>query len=194
MLIAASVALPNPRFLSAIGGPTRLFFDSDGTLSTMLISDVNDDDLEAVWSLNEDSVPHVSKIDRDEMRWFADNAHYFRVAKQGRSLAGFLIGLRPGLPYKSLNYQWFMARYPDFAYVDRVAVAESARRRGVATRLYDDFAATIGAKVGVMTCEVNIRPANESSMEYHRRYGFVQVGTQQTDGGNKEVALLERKL
>ena len=31
------------------------------------------------------------------------------------------------------------------------------------------------------------------SMEYHRRPGFVPVGTQQTEGGKKEVALLEMK-
>lgn len=160
----------------------------------MQISDVSENDLEAVWFLNEDSVPHVSQIDRTEMRWFADNAHYFRVARIDDSLAGFLIGLRPGLSYQSLNYLWFVERYRDFAYVDRVAVARSARRMGVASRLYDDFAAVVGTDAGVMTCEVNIRPPNASSMEYHRRYGFVQVGTQHTEGGKKEVALLEMKL
>jgi len=160
----------------------------------MHISDVSDSDLEEVLILNEVSVPHVSQIDSTEMRWFAENAQYFRVARIDQSLAGFLIGLRPGLAYQSPNYRWFVQRYHDFAYIDRVAVAESARRRGVATRLYDDFAAMVGDSVDVMTCEVNIRPANEPSMKYHRQYGFVQVGTQQTDGGKKEVALLEKKL
>ncbi|MGB5256348.1 MAG: GNAT family N-acetyltransferase [Woeseiaceae bacterium] len=160
----------------------------------MFIKDVSDNDLDAVWSLNEASVPHVSQIDRTEVRWFADNAHYFRVARIDDSLAGFLIGLRPGLSYQSLNYLWFVERYRDFAYVDRVAVARSARRMGVASHLYDDFAAVVGTDAGVMTCEVNLQPPNESSMEYHRKYGFVQVGTQQTEGGNKEVALLEMKL
>lgn len=160
----------------------------------MHISDVSDNDLEEVLILNEVSVPHVSQIDSNEMRWFAENAQYFRVARIDHSLAGFLIGLRPGLAYQSPNYRWFVQRYHDFAYIDRVAVAESARRRGVATRLYNDFAAVVGDSVDVMTCEVNIRPANEPSMKYHRQYGFVQVGTQQTDGGKKEVALLEKKL
>jgi predicted GNAT superfamily acetyltransferase len=65
---------------------------------------------------------------------------------------------------------------------------------GIASRLYQDFAASLQGEVDVMTCEVNIRPANETSMRYHRQYGFVQVGTQQTEGGKKEVALLEMKL
>ena len=160
----------------------------------MNISDVTTADLEDVWRLNEDSVPHVSSVDLTEMQWFANHAHYFRVAMRDEQLAGFLIGLRPGLPYGSLNYRWFSENYRDFGYVDRVAVSQSARRLGVATRLYRDFASTLDNSVGVMTCEVNIRPANESSMRYHEQHGFVQVGTQETEGGKKEVALMEMKL
>lgn len=160
----------------------------------MQVADVSQSDLEDVWVLNEQSVPHVSRIDRNEVAWFAEHAHYFRVARHESGLAGFLIGLRPGLPYASLNYRWFSERYQDFGYVDRVAVATSARRLGVATQLYRDFAATLVDGVEVMTCEVNIRPANESSMEYHRKLGFTEVGTQQTEGGKKEVALLEMRL
>ncbi len=160
----------------------------------MQISDISQTDLEDVWVLNEDSVPHVSRIDRNEMAWFAEHAHYFRVVRHGSELAGFLIGLRPGLPYASPNYRWFSERYQDFGYIDRVAVATSARRLGVATRLYRDFAATLVDGIEVMTCEVNVRPANESSMEYHRKFGFTEVGKQQTEGGKKEVALLEMRL
>jgi hypothetical protein len=45
-----------------------------------------------------------------------------------------------------------------------------------------------------MTCEVNVRPANESSMRYHETHGFLKVGSQETEGGSKEVAMLEKKL
>ena len=160
----------------------------------MNISDVDQGDLEAIWSLNQDSVPHVGSVEFAEMQWFAIHAHYFRVAWLADELAGFLIGLRPGLPYGSPNYRWFTENYRDFGYIDRVAVSATARRSGVATNLYRDFAASLGTDVSVMTCEVNIRPANESSMRYHEKFGFVQVGTQETEGGKKEVALLEMKL
>lgn len=160
----------------------------------MEISDISSGDLEDVWRLNERSVPHVSSVDLATMQWFARNAHHFRVATRNGALAGFLIGLRPGLSYGSQNYRWFSTHYRDFGYVDRVAVAEDARRMGVATGLYADFAATLRPAVRVMTCEVNIRPANEASMRYHEQLGFLQVGSQQTEGGTKEVALLEMKL
>ncbi|MGI9248585.1 MAG: GNAT family N-acetyltransferase [Woeseiaceae bacterium] len=160
----------------------------------MKIMAVTADDLDEVLHLNEVSVPHVSRIDLEKMRWFANHAHYFRVVKQEGQLAGFLIGLRAGLPYDSPNYRWFSENYDDFGYVDRVAVAPTAWRLGIASRLYRDFAATLRGSVDVMTCEVNIRPPNESSMRYHEHHGFARVATQETEGGKKEVALMEMKL
>jgi len=160
----------------------------------MQIRDVDPGNLAEILRLNEDAVPHVNSVRLDDMKWFAEHAHYFRVAQLDGTLAGFLIGLRPGLEYESLNYRWFSENYEDFGYIDRVAVSPTAQRRGVASRLYEDFAATLSGKVDVMTCEVNIRPPNESSMTYHVQRGFVQVATQETEGGKKKVALLEMKL
>ena len=108
-------------------------------------------------------------------------------------LAGFMIGLRPGTNYKSTNYRWFCQHYDDFAYVDRIVVAGWAQRRGIAEALYREFADT-QSDAPVMTCEVNLRPANEGSMNFHKRMGFTQVASQEIDGGKKEVALLEKKL
>jgi predicted GNAT superfamily acetyltransferase len=160
----------------------------------MQLSDIAEADLDLVLALNEASVPHVNSIDLSQMRWFATNAYYFRIARVDGRFAGFLIGLRPGLEYGSENYRWFCDNYPDFGYVDRVAVDASARRLGVASRLYDDFAEKLHGHVDCMTCEVNIRPSNESSMRYHEIHGFVQVASQETEGGAKKVALMEKKL
>jgi len=160
----------------------------------MQLLDITEADLDTVLALNEASVPHVSSIDLDQMRWFASHAFYFRVARVEDKFAGFLIGLRPGIDYSSENYRWFCANYGDFGYVDRVAVAASARRLGVASQLYDDFADVLRGHVECMTCEVNIRPPNDTSMQYHETHGFVQVASQETDGGTKVVAMLEKKL
>lgn len=160
----------------------------------MQISDIAESDLDDVLALNQASVPHVSGMDPERTQWFADNAHYFRVARIDGRLSGFLIGLRPGIDYASENYRWFCENYADFAYIDRVAVDVSARRQGVASKLYDDFAASVAGEVEVMTCEVNIRPPNETSMRYHELHGFRQVASQQTEGGKKEVAMMEKTL
>jgi len=166
-----------------------------------IIRDVRPRDLDEVLCLNEEVVPAVNSVPLEMMQWFAKNAAYFRVASkdhrednlEDNRLAAFLIGMRPGTTYQSLNYRWFCDHYDDFAYIDRVAVAGHARRNGLATILYDDFRQSVPADVSVMTCEVNLRPPNETSMRFHERYGFEQVGSQATEGGDKKVALMARQ-
>lgn len=158
------------------------------------IRDVREADLTAVLTLNQSEIPHVGSVDLERMQWFAANADYFRVAVDNSTISAYLIGLRPGSGYQSPNYLWFCERYADFAYVDRVAVAESARRAGLASRLYHDFAASVPDTVEFMTCEVNVRPPNETSMQFHLRLGFEKVGSLVSDDGTKEVAMLARPL
>ncbi len=159
----------------------------------MKIRKIKQADYDEVLKLNEASVPHVNSIDRDDLAWFHEHAAFLVVAEIDDKLAGFMIGLRPGTDYRSENYRWFCANYSDFAYVDRIAVASWARRRGIAESFYTAFAAS-QPDVPVMTCEVNLRPANEGSMRFHERMGFRQVASQETEGGKKEVALMERTL
>jgi len=159
----------------------------------MKLSQIARRDFADVLALNEKSMPHVNRISGEELQWFADNAAFVNVAKVAGQFAGFLIGMRPGTAYASPNYRWFCNHYDDFAYVDRVAVMKWARRRGVAESLYDAFAQSQPG-VGAITCEVNIRPPNGGSLRFHERMGFRQVGSQETDGGRKEVALMEKTL
>ena len=159
----------------------------------MQILRIEPKDYDSVLALNKESVPHVNLIDARELQWFVDNAACTRVAKIDNRLAGFLIGLRPGLQYASPNYQWFCDHYEDFAYIDRVAVSTWARRQGVAESLYEAFRSS-QSDATVMTCEVNLRPSNEGSMIFHKRMGFRQVSSQEIDGGQKKVALMEKTI
>jgi predicted GNAT superfamily acetyltransferase len=159
---------------------------------TITLRDAEFEDLEDVLRLNEASVPAVNSVDLEQMRWFAANAAYFRVAMHDEAFAGFLIGMRPGTDYASPNYRWFCSAYDDFGYIDRIAIAENARRLGLATRLYRDFEARLPATARVLTCEVNLVPPNESSMRFHEGYGFRTVGTQTIYNGRKKVALMAK--
>ena len=160
----------------------------------MQVEDVLDSDLDEVLALNEASVPHVNSLTLSEIQWFHAHAPYFRLIRHDGRVAGFLIGLGPGLNYRSMNYRFFCARHEVFGYVDRVAVASEARRLGVASRLYEDYAATLRGFVPILACEVNLRPPNPGSLAYHERHGFERVATQETEGGSKEVVMMEKRL
>jgi predicted GNAT superfamily acetyltransferase len=158
------------------------------------IRDVAAGDLDAVLELNEANVPEVGSVNLERMAWFASNAQYFRIVEVDGRIGAFLVGLRPGTSYDSPNYGWFCERYEDFGYVDRVAVADHARRLGLGSRLYADFEQSLPPGTKFITCEVNIRPPNDVSMRYHETHGFEQVGTLESADGKKAVAMLAKPL
>jgi predicted GNAT superfamily acetyltransferase len=153
-------------------------------------------DLPAVLAMNDAAVPHVNRLSPARMQDLHVEAAWFRVAARqgGNGLSAFLIGLTPEAKYDSPNFLWFRSNYPNFAYIDRIAVADDARRGGLGTALYDDFESAFLNRVPLLVCEVNLRPANPASMELHRRRGFVEAGSQVIDNGNKEVAMMVKRL
>ncbi len=152
-------------------------------------------DLPAIHAINQANVPAVGGITFEELEWYFARAAALRVAEVDGVVAGFLLALRPGLDYSSLNYAWFSARYADFYYIDRLAVGEEWRRRGIARALYADIEAYAHAvSAPLLACEVNLRPRNDVSLAFHEEQGFVEVGQQDTDGGEKTVVMLVRHL
>lgn len=161
----------------------------------MPIEDATEQDLPAIHALNQAEVPAVSDITFAELEWFFAHAAGLRVARIDGALAGFLLGLGPGLDYASPNYRWFSARYPDFYYIDRLAVDAAWRRRGVARALYEDAELRAGrAGAPLLACEVNERPRNDASLAFHEALGFEPVGRQETDAGGKAVVMLVRPV
>lgn len=153
-------------------------------------------DLPAVLAMNEAAVPHVNSLSADGMQDLYGEAAWFRVAARPDDdrLAAFLIGLTPEARYDSPNFLWFRRNYPNFAYIDRVAVADDAQRSGLGTALYHDFETAFRNRAPLLVCEVNLRPANPASMGFHRRRGFTQAGSQVIDNGSKEVAMMVKQL
>ncbi len=141
----------------------------------------------AALAINNASVPAVGELDMArlerliEMAQLALGAFQPGDAQAGEVLTGFCVVLAPGTDYSSVNYRWFSERYDDFAYLDRVAVHEAQRSRGIGASLYAEVERRLAATW--FTLEVNLRPRNEGSLRFHARHGFVEVGQQETDYG-----------
>ena len=150
----------------------------------------------AVIGLNDAEVPHVGHLGVDGLAPLLSHAALALVATvEGGQLGGFLVAIAPGESYGSENYRWFEQRGTNHLSVDRVAVANSARRRGIGDALYDVVEQVARRqRRPEVTCEVNLDPPNPGSLAFHRRRGFVEVGQQHTDGGAKTVALLAKPL
>jgi predicted GNAT superfamily acetyltransferase len=152
------------------------------------------DDLAAVLALNNASVPDVNELAGPDVARLTGIADAALVAEVDGGFAGFCWVLGPAQPYESLNYAWFSARYDDFVYLDRIAVHPYYRRYGVGSALYAALVTTFAGRRPVLLCEVNLRPRNETSLRFHERLGFREVGQQDTDGGAKRVSLLALPL
>jgi len=106
----------------------------------------------------------------------------------------FLIVFDQGADYDSANFLWFRARYPNFAYVDRIVVAEKARGRGIARALYEGlFRHLSEAGFDKVVCEVNFAPPNPASDAFHAGLGFQELGRAQLANG-KGVRYLSRDV
>jgi predicted GNAT superfamily acetyltransferase len=46
----------------------------------------------------------------------------------------------------------------------------------------------------MIACEYNLKPMNYESEKFHLFIGFEKIGEQNTDNGNKEVALMVKKI
>jgi predicted GNAT superfamily acetyltransferase len=165
-----------------------------GGLQTVKIEDATATDYPEILEINEGALPHVNRITTDELAEFAAQSHYFRVAREGENIAGFLLAFSEGASYHSPNFLWFRGRYPRFVYIDRIAVARSARRTGIGRQLYGDLERVAFAHASDLTCEVNLDPPNPGSFAFHEQSGFCEVGRQHTDGGAKHVCLMSKDL
>ncbi len=165
----------------------------------MRIRPLSTDDLEVVHRLNEAEVPRVGSLrDISALTGLLEHCDLAIVAEDPDDrtdpLLGFLLAIAPGTSYGSMNYRFFEDRGTDHLYVDRVAVAPHARRRGIGGRLYDVLEGHArGTGRTELTCEVNVRPRNQPSLDFHAARGFVEVAQQDTSR-HVTVSLLAKLL
>jgi hypothetical protein len=116
-----------------------------------------------------------------------------RIGQWVDHVDAFLLAFDQDADYDSLNFLWFRERYERFVYVDRIAVASSARGRGLARLLYGElFAEAARGQHSSVVCEVNSQPTNPASDAFHARLGFSEVGRASIHNGSKTVRYLRR--
>jgi len=153
-------------------------------------------DLDVVLEINNAGYPAVPVATHDELERLVEMSSYRRAALgSGGDVVGFALALDPGADYDSENYVFFESRFDNHLYIDRIVLADAARGLGLGTALYEDlfaFARAEGRQT--VTCEVNLDPPNPGSLRFHRRFGFQDVDTQATKGGQVVVQLLQAPL
>jgi predicted GNAT superfamily acetyltransferase len=145
-------------------------------------------DHEAIVAINDAEVAHTSAMDAARLALLDGLSIRHTVAVGDAEVAGFLLAIGADAAYANDNHRWFVERFGNFVYIDRVVVGARWRGRGVGRALYADlFAWARGAGLDRVACEINRVPANPASHAFHARCGFAEVGRQWL--GGKQVSM-----
>ena len=151
---------------------------------TVEIRSITPSDLERILAINEANVPEVGSVDADRMAMLVDVSPIALAVEVDDAVVGFCLVMSSDAPYDSVNFRWFTERFSDFMYLDRVAFDAAAQGRGLGTLLYAEVdGAMVELGANRLALEVNVDPPNETSLAFHARRGFAEVGQQDTPYG-----------
>ena len=144
-----------------------------------------DDPLILAW--NAADVHVLSPMDAARLAYLRQRARAVEIVEVDGRPAGFVVTFTEGADYDSANYTWFSARESAFHYVDRIVIDLRHRGRGLARSVYASLAARFPDRP--LLAEVSYAPPNPTSLTFHERFGFTQVG--RLGDGSSGVVLLK---
>jgi uncharacterized protein len=163
-----------------------------GAFRFMMIESINPQSMERVLELNNAHAVELSYLDMRQLEALVATA--FLAGRVGDADA-FMLVFDQDAPYDNPNFNWLKQRFERFVYVDRIAVAASARGRGLARAMYEHvFDRARAAGHETVCCEVNAEPPNPASDAFHMNLGFDVIGQQAIHGGAKTVRYFARKI
>lgn len=161
---------------------------------SIIIRDVREHELDLVLALNNAAGTGILPMDAAKLRFFWENADYFRVAEQDGLLAGFLVALSQDAPHDSPNFLWFREHYSQFMYIDRIVIASTRRGIGVGRVFYGDIQSYAELRGPRLATEVFLQGSSHPALLFHGSFGFREIGQQVMPGLNLRVAMLVKEL
>jgi len=142
-----------------------------------MIRDIEPRHYDQFLKLNEEFVHWLAPMDRDLLIWVLKRTVYARQIDDG---AGIFIGYPYDVDYPDhKNIDWLSGNLSNYFYIDRIIIAANAQGKGLGQKLYqdmEDFARERGYEY--LACEVNTKPDNPGSHQFHLRLGFEPLGDQ----------------
>ena len=145
----------------------------------------DDDFLNSIYDLNQLNTPEVGSL--DSIEYFKNllilsSKNLFVLL--GNEIVGFIVCFREGSSYSSLNYKFFSKNETKFLYIDRVVIKDAYRRKGIGLNLYQ-YIESIAMEENIpLCCEVNTKPLNKVSIDFHTNFGFKEIGNYDSRTGS----------
>ena len=155
------------------------------------IRDAREQDLDALLAVNNNAGPAILPIDATRLRHLYEVGCYFRVAEVDGTIAGFLVALSPAADYDSPNFRWFVQRFDDFVYIDRIVIAKSMRGLGLGRVFYADVQSFAELRLPRLAAEVFLESSSHPALLFHGSFGFHEVGQHLQADGTRACMLMK---
>lgn len=140
-----------------------------------MIREIAHSDLDAIVELNQDCLEGVGPLDYESASILVKISDKALVLEEDGDIAGFVITLPPGAEYESSRYEWFEDRLDEYVYLDRIVVSDDHRRKGIASRLYEEIE-------GDVPVALEVYETNDVSLAFHATRGFETIGEMEHAG------------
>jgi len=149
----------------------------------------NNKDILSIYSINQANTPEVGSLKSTEkLIELLDMSSLVLAAKKNNEIIGFVVCLEAGAVYSSLNYKFISEKANKFVYIDRIAIKSEHRRSGIGNSLYEVIFNYSKKFELPIYCEVNTKPINQPSLDFHKKIGFFKIGS--NDFKNHSVVYL----
>lgn len=143
-------------------------------------------DLDRILQLNQESVHFLSPLTREKLEQLINQSEMVNVIEVDGEVEAFVLAIREGKVYDSINYLWFSKNYNHFLYVDRVVVSVNMQGKGLGHMLYQEvFEHSKRTGIPFVAAEIDVNPPNIGSLKFHEKFGFREVGKQTVADGKK---------
>ena len=133
-------------------------------------------DFDTIVHLNQNALEGVGPLDIESLSLLVKMYDQALVAEDDGDIAGFVITLPPGAEYDSSRYRWFEDKLvDDYVYLDRIVVSDEHRRKGVASKLYEEIE-------GDAPVALEVYDTNDVSLAFHESRGFEEIGALTHEG------------
>ena len=141
-----------------------------------MIREMTHSDFDSIVHLNQNALEGVGPLDNESLSLLVKMSDQALVVEDDGDIAGFVITLPPGAEYDSSRYRWFEDKLvDDYVYLDRIVVSDEHRRKGVASKLYEEIE-------GDTPVALEVYETNDVSLAFHESRGFEEVGALTHDG------------
>ncbi len=129
--------------------------------------------MNAMWRLNEAAAIEALQQPQSLFLERLQHCDYQFDVRKAKKILAFALGISAGQAIEQYSYQWFMTRFDDFVYLDRIVVDASLRRSGLGAGLLASCLAKAQEDKHLsLVCQVHDRPNNAQGHAFVQRMGF----------------------